>query len=168
MTPLLKTERLEFVPYRPQDEDEFVGLLRNEEVCRWMGQDLVPEADLRTLFRAILGEVYPKAMFDVWGLWLDGRYAGHAELKPTGNVPGHEAVAALAPAFWRQGLGVEVVRGLIDYAGDGLGLTEVYGLVGAGNTASLALCRRLGFRELNELVGEDGTVTKVVVVPTKG
>ncbi|GAA1979869.1 GNAT family N-acetyltransferase [Kitasatospora viridis] len=166
MTPELRTDRLEFRPYRPQDEDAFVGLLRDEQVCRWMGQDLVPEPDLRTLFRAILGEVYPRALFDVWGLWHQGEYAGHAEIKPTGNVPGHEMITALAPAFWRHGLGSEAVRGLIRYAGDTLGLTEAYGLVGAGNTASLALCRRIGFRELHDLTDEDGTVTKVVVIST--
>ncbi|MFJ8477266.1 GNAT family N-acetyltransferase [Kitasatospora sp. NPDC094011] len=166
MTPVLRTERLEFIPYRPEDEDAFVGLLRNAEVCRWMGQDLVPEPDLRTLFRAILSQVYPQQLFDIWGLWLDGAYAGHAEVKRTGNVDGHELVAALVPECWGQGLGTEVVRGLIRYAGDELGLKEVYGLVGAENRASLALCERLGFRHLRDSVGEDGTVAKVVVVST--
>ncbi|MFF9819398.1 hypothetical protein [Streptomyces sp. NPDC014006] len=30
---------------------------REQEVCRWMGQDRVPEAEIRTLFRAILSDV---------------------------------------------------------------------------------------------------------------
>ncbi|MFC9930074.1 GNAT family N-acetyltransferase [Streptomyces sp. NPDC127190] len=166
MIPVLHTERLEFLPYRPEDEDHFVALLRNEEVCRWMGQDLVPEADLRTLFRAILTDVYPQRRFDVWGLWLAGTYVGHAEIKPTGNVDGHELVTALAPAHWGRGLGAEVVRGLLRHAADDLGLTEAYGMVGADNTASLAMCRRLGFRHVRDVVDEDGSVTKMLVVPT--
>ncbi|MFB7122161.1 GNAT family N-acetyltransferase [Kitasatospora sp. NPDC056273] len=166
MTPQLRTEHLEFIPYRPEDEDAFVSLLRNADVCRWMGQDLVPEPDIRTLFRAILTDVYPQHLFDIWGLWLDGAYAGHAEVKRTGNVDGHELVTALAPEFWGRGLGAEVVRGLIRYAGDELGLKEVYGMVGAENTPSLAMCRRLGFRHLRDVVGDDGSVTKLLAVST--
>jgi ribosomal-protein-alanine N-acetyltransferase len=164
-TPVLYTERLEFRPYRPEDEEVFVALLRDEEVCRWMGQERVPEADIRALFRAILTDVYPQELFDVWGLWLDGTYVGHAEVKRTGNVDGHELVTALAPGYWGKGLGTETVRGLLRHAADNLRLTEVYGMVGAGNSASLAMARKLGFRQQREVVGEDGTVSLVVVLP---
>ncbi|MGW0330793.1 GNAT family N-acetyltransferase [Streptomyces sp. NPDC003011] len=165
-TPTLRTERLEFTPYRPEDEDHFVTLLRNEEVCRWMGQDQAPEADLRAVFRAILTDVYPTHRFDVWGVWRQDTYIGHAEVKKTGNVDGHELILALAPDHWGQGMGTEVVRGLLRHAADNLGLKEVYGMVGAGNTASLALSRRLGFRHVRDVVGEDGTVTQMVVIST--
>jgi ribosomal-protein-alanine N-acetyltransferase len=168
MTPALRTERLEFTPYRPEDEDHFVALLRTEEVCRWMGQDQVPEADLRAVFRAILSDVYPTHRFDVWGVWCQGTYIGHAEVKKTGNVDGHELIVALAPEYWGQGMGTEVIRGLLRHAADNLGLKEVYGMVGAENTASLALCRRLGFRDVRDVVGEDGSVTRMVVIPTDG
>ncbi|GAA2993322.1 MULTISPECIES: GNAT family N-acetyltransferase [unclassified Kitasatospora] len=166
MTPPLRTEHLDFIPYRPEDEDAFVSLLRNADVCRWMGQDLVPEPDIRTLFRAILTDVYPQNLFDIWGLWLDGAYAGHAEVKRTGNVDGHELVTALAPEFWGRGLGAEAVRGLIRYAGDELGLKEVYGMVGAENTPSLTMSHRLGFRHLRDVVGDDGSVTKLLAIST--
>jgi RimJ/RimL family protein N-acetyltransferase len=166
MTPVLRTEHLEFIPYRAEDEDAFVTLLRNEEVCRWMGQEQAPEAELRTLFQLILTDVYPERRFDVWGLWLDGAYAGHAEVKPTGNVDGHELVTALAPQFWGRGLGAEVIRGLLRHAAGDLGLKEVYGMVGAENTASLAMCRRLGFRHLRDVVADDGSVTRMLIVST--
>ncbi|MEV7184626.1 GNAT family N-acetyltransferase [Kitasatospora sp. NPDC093102] len=166
MTPPLRTEHLEFIPYRTEDEDAFVSLLRKADVCRWMGQDLVPEPDIRALFRAILSDVYPQNLFDVWGLWLDGTYAGHAEVKRAGNVDGHELVTALAPEFWGRGLGREAVRGLIRYARDELGLKEVYGMVGAENTPSLAMGRRLGFRHLRDVVGDDGSVTRLLAIST--
>ncbi|MFJ3216255.1 GNAT family N-acetyltransferase [Kitasatospora sp. NPDC086801] len=168
MTPSLRTAHLEFIPYRAEDEDGFVSLLRNADVCGWMGQDLVPEPQIRALFRAILTDVYPRQLFDVWGLWLDGTYAGHAEVKRTGNVDGHELVTALAPEFWGRGLGTEVIHGLIRYAADELGLKEVYGMVGAENSPSLALCRRLGFRHLRDVVGDDGSVALLVAISTTG
>ncbi|MDK1344704.1 GNAT family N-acetyltransferase [Streptomyces sp. 378] len=164
MTPALHTERLTFRPYRPEDEDAFVALLRDEEVCRWMGQERVPEADIRTLFRTILTDVYPQRLFDVWGIWHEDVYAGHAEVKKTGNVDGHELIAALAPPYWGRGLGTEVVRGLLRHATDNLGLKEAYGMVGADNAASLAMCRRLGFRHVRDVTGDDGKVTKLMVI----
>ena len=166
MTPVLRTERLEFIPYRDEDEDHFVALLRDEQVCHWMGQDLVSEEQLRGLFRSIRHDVYPKELFDVWGLWTEGRFAGHAEVKKTGNVEGHELIVALSPPFWRRGFGSEVVRGLLRHAADNLGLQEAYGMIGAENTASLEMCRRLGFRYLRDVVGDDGTVTKMFVIST--
>ncbi|MGA4837802.1 GNAT family N-acetyltransferase [Streptomyces sp. G45] len=168
MTPTLRTERLEFRPYRPEDEDAFVSLLSDEEVCRWMGQERVPEADIRTLFRALHTEVYPKEMFDVWGLWHEGGYIGHAEVKKTGNVDGYEIIAALIPAYWGRGFGAETVGGLLRHAADHLGLKEVYGMVGSGNAASLKLAERLGFRHVKDVVGDDGTVTKMYVASTTG
>lgn len=131
-----------------------------------MGQDLVPEPEIRALFQAILTDVYPSRRFDVWGLWHAGGYVGHAEVKPTGNVDGHELVTALAPAYWGHGLGGEAVRGLLRHAADNLGLTEAYGMVGAENTASLSMCRRLGFRHVRDVVDDDGKVTKLLVIPT--
>ncbi|WP_269856942.1 GNAT family N-acetyltransferase [Streptomyces sp. RPT161] len=166
MTPALRTERLHFIPYRPQDEDAFVALLSEEEVSRWMGQAQVSAPQIRTLFSAILTDVYPNDLFDVWGVWCQEEYIGHAELKKTGNVAGHELVAALAPAYWGEGLGSEVVRGLLRHAADTRGLKEAYGMVGAENTASLRMCRRLGFRHVRDIVGDDGSVTKLLVSPT--
>ncbi len=112
MTPVLRTEHLEFIPYRPEDEDAFVTLLRNEQVCHWMGQDLSPEPEVRKLFGLLQTEVYPKDMFDVWGLWLDGTYMGHAEVKKTGNVDGYELIAALAPSSGA-GTRTQVAGGLL-------------------------------------------------------
>ncbi|MFJ5999372.1 GNAT family N-acetyltransferase [Streptomyces sp. NPDC092370] len=166
MTPVLHTARLTFRPYRPEDEDAFVALLRDEEVCRWMGQERVPEADVRMLFRTILDDVYPQRRFDVWGLWQEDVFVGHAEVKKTGNVDGHELIAALAPPYWGHGLGTEAVHGLLRHAADNLGLKEAYGMVGADNAASLAMCRRLGFRHVRDVTGDDGKVTRLMVIAT--
>lgn len=46
-------------------------------------------------------------------------------------------------------------------------MDHVYGMVGAGNTASLALCEKLGFRRVRDVVSDDGTSTTMVVIPTR-
>ncbi|WP_336051866.1 GNAT family N-acetyltransferase [Streptomyces sp. CA2R101] len=166
MTPILRTDRLILAPYRPEDEEVFVALLGDEEVCRWMGQDRVPEEQIRAIFQAILNEIYAKNMFDVWAVWSEGVYVGHAEIKKTGNVDGYEMIAALVKESRGRGVGNELVRGLLRYAADTLQLNEVYGMVGAENAASLALGEKLGFTHVRDVVADDGTVTKMLVLPT--
>ncbi|MER0477927.1 GNAT family N-acetyltransferase [Streptomyces sp. Edi2] len=166
MTPILRTDRLILAPYRPEDEEVFVALLGDEEVCRWMGQDRVPEEEIRVIFQAILHEIYAKNMFDVWAVWSEGAYVGHAEIKKTGNVDGYEMIAALVKKSRGRGVGNELVRGLLHYAADTLQLSEVYGMVGAENAASLALGKKLGFTHVRDVVADDGTVTKMLVLPT--
>ncbi|MFI9379906.1 GNAT family N-acetyltransferase [Kutzneria sp. NPDC052558] len=164
MTPTLRSERLLLSPYTPDDEDDFVALLRDEEVCKWMGQERQPEETIRQLFALLFSEVYPNAMFDVWAVRLDGRYIGHAELKKTGNVDGHELICALVRDVWRMGLGTELSYRVIDYGFDELGLAEIHGCVDANNTRSLAMARKAGFEIVRDVTGSDGTVTRVVTL----
>ena len=167
MTPTLLTDRLVLTPYRPADEAAFAALLGDEVVRRWMGQDELTEAEIRGVFRSIIDEVYPRRLFDVWGVWYEDACVGHAEVKRTGNVDGYELVAALARPYWRQGLGSELVRRLVRYGGESLGVDHVYGMVGAGNAASMAMCEKLGFRRLREVPADDGPAATMVVIPTR-
>jgi RimJ/RimL family protein N-acetyltransferase len=164
VTPTLRSERLLLSPYRPEDEDDFVALLRDEEVCKWMGQERQPEETIRQLFALLFSEVYANNMFDVWAVRLDGRYVGHAELKKTGNVDGHELICALVRDVWRLGLGIELSYRVIDYGFDELGLAEIHGCVNAANTRSLAMARKAGFEIVRDVTGADGTVTRVVTL----
>lgn len=164
MTPILRSERLLLSPYAPEDEDDFVALLRDEEVCKWMGQERQPEEVVRQLFGLLFTEVYPKNMFDVWAVRLDGRYIGHAELKKTGNVDGHELICALVRDVWRMGLGTELSYRIIDYGFDELGLSEVHGCVNAANTRSLSMALKAGFEVVRDVTGEDGVVTRVITL----
>lgn len=167
MTPTLRTERMVLAPYTPADEDHFVALLTDEEVCRWMGQTAQPEDVIRSLFRAVFTEIYAKNMFDVWAVWSDGQFIGHAEIKPTGNVDGHEVICAFVREAWGRGLGTELLKCVMDYAFDVLELTEVHGMVNAENTASMALSRKLGFEHVRDVIGDDGTRTHVVTASLK-
>jgi RimJ/RimL family protein N-acetyltransferase len=164
VTPTLRSERLVLSPYTPDDEKDFVALLRDEEVCKWMGQERQPEETVRTLFGLLFTEVYAKNMFDVWAVRLDGRYIGHAELKKTGNVDGHELICALVRDVWRMGLGLELSNRVIDYGFDELGLDAVHGCVAAENTRSLGMALKAGFEIVRDVTGEDGKVTRIVTL----
>ncbi|MCP2165135.1 GNAT family N-acetyltransferase [Goodfellowiella coeruleoviolacea] len=164
MTPPLRTRRLTLTPYERADEEDFVALLGDENVSRWMGDGPMPEAAIRALFDRVFTKVYPRNLFDVWAVRdrRDGRYLGHAEIKHTEVVAGHEIIYALAAHAWRQGLGTELAEAVTDYGFAVLGLTEVHATVAAPNTASLALLARIGYRHVRDIVEDDGELVRVL------
>ncbi|WP_184788390.1 GNAT family N-acetyltransferase [Phytomonospora endophytica] len=154
----LRNDRLELRPYVPEDENGFVTLLSDPDVTRWMG---MPPGDVADVFRrAFLAEHRPT--WDIWAIWEDGAYIGHAELKPSPHplVDGHELVYALTPSVWGRGLGTAVTELITAHGlGDGC-LTAVHATVAPENAASLKLLRRLGYVDRGEIVDpEDGEVS---------
>lgn len=162
MTPVLRTERLLLSPYVPADEEDFVTLFQDVRVSRWMGDGPATEEEDRALFGRIFTKVYAGNLFDVWAVRLDGELIGHAEIKRTDAVAGHEIIYALAPAAWGAGLGTELARALVEYGFAALGLAEVHATVAAENGASLALLERIGFEHVRDVTEDDGSTTRVL------
>ncbi|MER5366660.1 GNAT family N-acetyltransferase [Streptomyces sp. NPDC002722] len=161
-TPALHTARLHLAPYTPGDEEDFVALFQDPLVSRWMGEGTQSEAEDRALFGRVFSKVYAQDLFDVWAVRHGGRFVGHAEIKPSTDVGGHEIVYALAATAWGQGFGTEIAQALTGYGLGTLGLTEVHATVAADNAASLALLGRIGFRHVRDRVEDDGSTTRVL------
>ncbi|WP_229700734.1 GNAT family N-acetyltransferase [Streptomyces camponoticapitis] len=161
MTPDLRTERLTLSPYVRADEDDFVALFQDTRVSRWMGDGPRSEAADRALFGRVFTDVYPADRFAVWAVRHDGRYAGHAEIKPSPEpwLDGHELVYALTPAVQGLGLGRELAAALTAYGHDTLGLAEVHATVDARNAPSLSLLAGLGYTRVRDMPQEDGGTT---------
>ncbi|MFH8886073.1 GNAT family N-acetyltransferase [Streptomyces californicus] len=162
MTPTLRTERLLLEPYVPEDEEGFVALFQDTDVSRWMGEGPSTEAEDRALFGRVFTEVYAQDLFAVWAVRRDGELVGHAEIKRTEAVDGHEIIYALAPAARGTGLGTELARALLDHGFGTLGLFEVHATVAAENTASLTLLERIGFEHTRDMEEDDGSTTRVL------
>ncbi|MFF4392460.1 GNAT family N-acetyltransferase [Streptomyces sp. NPDC001552] len=162
MTPVLRTERLLLDPYVPEDEEGFVALFQDARVSRWMGDGPTSEAEDRALFGRVFTKVYAENLFDVWAVRRDGRLVGHAEIKRTDEVDGHEIIYALAPEAWGAGLGTEIAEAIVAYGFDALGLTEVHATVADANAASLVLLERIGFAHVRDVREDDGSTTRVL------
>jgi RimJ/RimL family protein N-acetyltransferase len=163
VTPTLRTERLLLEPYVPGDEEDFVALFQDTRVSRWMGDGPASEAADRSLFERIFTKVYAQDLFDVWAVRRDGLLVGHAEIKPTDAVGGHEIIYALAPTAWGVGLGTELAEVIVAYGFGPLGLTRVYATVAAQNKASLTLLDRIGFEHVRDIEEDHGSTTRVLV-----
>jgi RimJ/RimL family protein N-acetyltransferase len=163
VTPTLRTERLLLEPYIPEDEEGFVALFQDTRVSQWMGDGPASEAADRALFGRIFTKVYAQDLFDVWAVRRNGLLVGHAEIKLTDVVGGHEIIYALAPTAWGSGLGTELAEAIVAYGFDTLGLTKVYATVAAPNQASLTLLGRIGFEHVRDIKEDDGSTTRVLV-----
>lgn len=152
-----RTTRLDFRAYTPADEDAFVGLLSDEDVTRWMG---MPPRTIREVFRRGFDPA-TRPDWDIWAIWCDGRFIGHAELKPSPDphVDGHELVYAIVPAAWGQGYGTEIAEGITAYGLETLGLDAVHATVAPENTASIHLLRKIGYTDAGSWVEDDGETT---------
>ncbi|MEU6426743.1 GNAT family N-acetyltransferase [Microbispora sp. NPDC046973] len=162
MTPTLRTERLLLEPYVPEDQDDFVTLFLDERVSRWMGDGPATEAEYRALFGRIFTKVYAQDLFDVWAVRRDGRFAGHAEIKPAKVAEGYEIIYALTPDMWGSGLGRELAGAIVAHGFGALGLTEVYATVAAPNSASLAVLGGIGFEHVRDIAEDGGGTTRVL------
>ncbi|KOU45901.1 acetyltransferase [Streptomyces sp. MMG1522] len=158
----MRTERLLLEPYAPEDEEDFVALFQDTDVSRWMGDGPSTEAEDRALFGRVFTKVYAQDLFAVWAVRRDGELVGHAEIKRTEAVDGHEIIYALAPAAWGIGLGTELARALLGHGFGPLGLSEVHATVAAENTASLTLLERIGFEHTRDIEEDDGSTTRVL------
>lgn len=147
---MIRTVRLLLEPYVSEDEEDFVRLFSDEDVARWIGNGPQSEEENRALFDRVLTHVYPTDRFDVWAVREDDRLVGHAEIKDTTDVDGHEIIYALARQAQGRGLGTELASALVSYGFGELGLSEVHATVAPANGASLALLEKLGFSLVDE------------------
>ncbi|MFI6088666.1 GNAT family N-acetyltransferase [Streptomyces sp. NPDC051218] len=169
MTPVLRSERLILSPYVAADEEQFVSLLQDEAVGRWFGDGMQSVEQTHALFRRIFGLVYAENQFPVWAVRHEGRYIGHAEIKPSPEkwLDGHEIVYGLFRGSWGVGLGTELARLLTTYGHQTLALTEVHATVDAENTASLTVLKRLGYTQ-GKAVAEDNGRTTLLMTSVLG
>jgi RimJ/RimL family protein N-acetyltransferase len=149
---VLRTARLRLRAWTtsPEDLARLEDIYGREEVTRWIGgPPKVPPADLPARWAAV------HAQDERFGCWAierqDGVPAGTVLLKPLPDGVGEVEVGwHLHPDSWGHGYATEAARAVVDRAFEA-GLPEVYAVVRPGNTASLAVCRRLGMTPLGRL-----------------
>ncbi len=151
----ITTERLLLRVLTLNDVDDVHAYQSLPEVCRYMlyeprTRERVAEkiAEWSTMGRlAEVGDDLELALELLDGP-SKGRVIGHSyfKLTSTEDLSG-EIGWSLHPDFERQGYASEAARAMLDYAFTTLGLHRVTAELDPRNTASIALCKRLGMRE---------------------
>jgi ribosomal-protein-alanine N-acetyltransferase len=97
------------------------------------------------------------------GLWAtvykaNGAFIGRCGLIPW-TIDGEDEVEVaylLEPRYWRQGMGTEAARGIVQYAFNTLNLKRIIALIDPANEASMRTAGRAGMRFERLITIDDG------------
>lgn len=146
---ILVTERCWLRETVEEDVESFWKMYGDSEITRYTERLYpTPEAE-RGYIREYRRLVYPFYEFGVWTV-LDrwsGAVVGRAGLSVREGCELPELGFVIGRDWQGRGLAKEVCRGILEYARQPLGFDRIQALVHEENTASLHLCRELGFRE---------------------
>jgi RimJ/RimL family protein N-acetyltransferase len=132
------------------DVARLTDIYGRDEVTRWIGgPPSVPPAELPARWAAVHDR---DRRYGCWAIEReDGVPAGTVLFKPLPHGVGEVEVGwHLHPDSWGHGYATEAARAVVERGFDD-GLPEVYAVVRPGNTASMAVCRRLGMAPLGRL-----------------
>jgi RimJ/RimL family protein N-acetyltransferase len=154
--PVFETERLAIRDWQPEDVDRMLDMYSRADVVRFLGSVPTPMtsrelADER-IARALSRNTEQRAAGSPCGWWAvtarsGGIVVGTVALVQVDGGQGLdgpvEVAWALHPDSQGHGYATEAARGALD-RGHAAGLPEVLALTDERNTASQAVCRRLG------------------------
>ena len=157
---ILETQRLSLRRLVLSDLDELFELYSDPEMRRYFPDGtLTYEATREELEWFLNGHPEHPEL----GLWATihrptGRFIGRCGLLPW-TIEGRDEVEIaymIAKPFWRQGLGAEAARGILEYARAELGLSRLVSLIDPGNEASIGVARSIGMALEAEIADEEG------------
>ena len=148
--PTLETERLVLRPFVEADLEAYAAMLQSEPVRSALHlPDTVGRWDAWAQITHWLGQWELRGT----GQWAleekaTGSFVGRAGLNRPARPdwPGVEVGWCLHPDFWGEGYATEAGRRAVEYAFSDVDLERVCSVILPGNTRSIAVARRLGFR----------------------
>jgi ribosomal-protein-alanine N-acetyltransferase len=144
----IETERLRLRPLRAADRNDLHHLFTDPDVRRYLWDDQVLPIEQTW---AVVSESLRRFGTDGSGLWAVSR-SGRSPVAGFGGYwpfpAGLEILFGLAPVHWGRGLATELVRTLLRYGFEELGLDRVDGSSDAPNVASLRVMQKAGMHEV--------------------
>jgi len=149
--PVILTPRLRLSPLVLDDARAMLEYRADPDVCRYQSFTPGTLSDVEDFIRGVLGHA-----FDTPGTWFQfavrrrdtGELIGDLGVRFPADDP-HQAEIGftVAPAHQRRGFAGEAVAGILDHLFHTCGKRRVFASVDPRNTASMALLRRLGWRQ---------------------
>ena len=159
---VIRTERLIIRETTVDDVDEFYKIYADPEMTRYMEGLFEEPEDEKRYQKDYIEKVYELMGFGVWTLIRaeDNRIIGRAGYSVRNGFDNIELGFLVGTEFQRQGYAMEACRAILDYGRDVLQLDSVQTLVKAENTASIRMCKKLGFQILDEVNVEENIYGK--------
>ncbi len=169
MTNVLELKRLTLRPVSGDDAGFLIAHWSDPTIRRFLfdGTPAVPDDIGAAITESVRG--FATVGYGIWLIRLDADCppVGAVGLRPLETL-GLEVFYSLIPASWGNGYATEAAGGVIDYALNGLGLTEIFAEVDAGNAASAAVIARLGMTPVATIRGALGPMTRYRKTHSRG
>jgi ribosomal-protein-alanine N-acetyltransferase len=157
----LRTARCTLRPVASGDLARLHEMWTSPGVRRFLWDDeIIPESQARLALEQS-ERLFRERAHGLWGVWLpDSReLIGFAGLWPFRDPPDLELVYGLGESHWGRGYATEAADAVLAYCFDVLDMPAVRASTDVGNTASIRVLDRLGFRfERRATVGGLDTV----------
>ncbi len=155
----VETDRLRLELYNDRDKAEFVVLLTDPVVMRFVDKGALDQHQADELWRKLMHEFYPNGVDTIWAVFAkdDGRYVGNASLRPRPErQKDWEIGYYLKPGDWGKGFATEIASRLVRYGFEVAGLDELYATVDKENRASIHVLEKCGLRLFRKEYDEKG------------
>jgi ribosomal-protein-alanine N-acetyltransferase len=145
---ILETERLILRRLLPEDLDDLFALYRDPEIRRYFPEGTLTYEETQEELEWFLNghPEHPEL-----GLWATIHKETHQFIGRCGLLPWTidgqydvEVAYLLSKAYWRQGLGTEVARAILNYGFEQLRLSRLICLIDPDNQASIKVAQNIG------------------------
>lgn len=144
----LRTERLELRLYSATEKHLMVGLFTDEKVMAHVGDGVMTVQAAEKLCDRLFNDFYPRGKDTIWGVFAldDGRYIGHASLRPRpSKTEDWEVGYMLRTEEWGKGFATEICRAMVDLGFEKVGLKTVFATVDDYHRSSIRVLEKSGF-----------------------
>lgn len=147
---ILETERLLLRHLQPDDLDRLFALYQDPQVRRYFPEGTLTYEETKEELQWFLHGHPQHPEFGLWATILkeNGAFIGRCGLLPW-VIDGQaevEVAYLIDKAYWRQGLGSEAARAILDYGFDSLKLERLISLIDPHNEASIRVAEKIGMR----------------------
>jgi RimJ/RimL family protein N-acetyltransferase len=164
----IRTERCLLRKYRENDREKFENLSIDKEVNSFIGGKCETREEAYKLFDKMFmiyeGKLLPRH-FEIWAVDVDNEYAGHFELKQTGDTEDDEleVVYFLDKKFWGQGLMPEIINEINRYARSMN--KQLIATISTENKNTIKALGKIGIQKQEILSDRDGKSLKIYIEP---
>jgi RimJ/RimL family protein N-acetyltransferase len=155
----IETERLVLKLYTDREKDDFVRLLTDPIVMRYVDKGPLSREQAESLWRRLMDDFYPNGVDTIWAVFAkdDRRYVGNASLRPRPErQTDWEIGYYLLPVEWGKGFATEIASRLVRFGFETAGLKEVYATVDKENLASISVLEKSGLEFYRKEYDDNG------------
>lgn len=155
----IETERLVLKLYTDRDKSDFVRLLTDPVVMRYVDKGPLSSDQVELLWKKLMEDFYPKGVDTIWAVFAknDGRFIGNASLRPRPErQKDWEIGYYITPVEWGKGFATEIASRLVRFGFETAGLKEIYATVDKENLASINVLKKSGLKFFRKEYDDQG------------